>query len=86
MAVQVVTVAGKDLVGLLVHLDVEVTGRPAAGAHLTLGGQPNPHPVADPGGDLHRDLAARPHPAVAGALVARIRDDLADAAAGRART
>ena len=79
-AVQVVAVADEDVVRLLVHLDVQVTGRAAAGADLALGGQPHPHAVADTGGDLDADLAAGPHPAVAAAAVARIGDDLADAA------
>ena len=71
--------------GLFVDLDVQVACRPAAGADLALGGQPHPHAVADAGRDLDADLPSGPHPAVAAAAVARIGDDLADAAADRAR-
>ena len=84
-AVQVVAVADEDVVGLLVHLDVEVAGRAAARADLALRGQPHPHAVADARRNLHADLPAGPHPAVAAATVARVGDDLADAAADRAR-
>ena len=37
-------------------------------------------PVADARRDLHADLATGAHPAVAAAAVARVGDDLADAA------
>ncbi len=77
---QVVAVADEDVVRLFVDLDVQVAGRAAAGADLALGGQPHPHPVADAGRDLHADLAAGAHPAVAAAAVARVGDHLADAA------
>src|SRR5690606_29865467 len=69
----------------LVHLDVEVAGRPAAGTYLALGGQPHPHPVADTGRDLDADLPAGAHPPVPAAAVARIGDDLADPPAHRTR-
>ncbi len=49
---QIVAVAHEDVVGLFVDLDVQVAGRSAAGPDLTLGGQPDPHAVADAGGDL----------------------------------
>src|SRR3546814_1418024 len=57
-AVQVIAITDEDLVGLFVHLHVEVTGRAATGAHLTLGGEAHPHTVADTGRDLDADLAA----------------------------
>src|SRR4029450_4411472 len=43
-----------------------------------------PHPVLDPGGHLDLDRAAGADASVAGALRARIRDDLTGARAGRA--
>ena len=67
-AVQVVAVAGEDVVRPLVHLDVQVAGGAAAGADLALAGQPDPHAVLDAGRHLHREGAAGPDPAVAGAL------------------
>ena len=81
---QVVAVADEDVVGLLVHFDVQVAGRPTAGADLALRGQPHPHAVADARGDLDADLASCAHPAVAAAAMTRIGDDLADTAAYRA--
>ena len=62
-AVQVLAVAGEDVVRPLVDLDVEVAGRAAAGADLALAGEPDPHAVLDAGGHLHRDGAARRGPA-----------------------
>ena len=82
---QVVAVANEDVVGLFVDFDVEVAGGTATRADLALGGQSDPHAVADAGRDLDADLAARTHPAVPAAAVARVGDDLADAAAGGAR-
>jgi hypothetical protein len=68
---------------LLVHFHIQVTGRASAGADLTLGGEADPHAVADTGGDLHADLAAGADPAVAHALVAGVGDHDPDTAAGR---
>src|SRR6478752_8658138 len=72
--------------GLLVDLDVQVAGGAAAGPHLTLRGQSHAHTVTDAGRNLDTDLTAGPHPAVAATAVTRIRNDLADAATGGART
>ena len=83
---QVVTVADEDVVGLLVDLDVQVARGTTTGTDFALSRQPDPHAVADARGDLHADLATRPHPPVAAAAVARIGNDLADARAHRART
>src|SRR4051812_12176326 len=80
-AVQVLAVPGEHVVRSLVDLDVEVAGRSAPGADLALAGQPDPHTVLDARGHLDRDGAARANPAVAGALGARRRDDLAGARA-----
>ena len=49
---QVVALAGEDVVRPLVDLDVEVAGRAAAGADLALPGEPDPHAVLDAGRDL----------------------------------
>jgi hypothetical protein len=84
--VQIVAVAHEDVVRLLVNLDVQVARRSSPGPDLALSGEPDSHAVADAGGDLHGDLAPSPHPSVAAALVARVEDDFAHAAAGRARS
>ena len=78
-AVQVVALAGEGRVGLLVHLDIEIAGWPTARADLALAGQPDAHPVLDPGRDLHRQRPPRPDAAVATALVTRMLDDRPDA-------
>jgi len=83
--VQVRALPLERVVRQLVHLDVQVAGGAAAGADLALAGQPNPHAVGHAGRDLHRDRAAGPDAAVARALLARVRDHLAVAAAHRAR-
>ena len=85
VAAQVGAVAGEDRVRRDVDLDVQVTGRTAAGADLALVGELDAGAGVDAGRDLDRDRAARAHPAVAGALAARVGDDLAVAAAGVAR-
>ena len=64
-AVQVVTVSHEDVVRLFVDLDVEVAGGSTAGTHFSLGGQPNPHAVADAGGiftAISRRACTRPSP------------------------
>ena len=66
-------------------LDVQVAGRAAAGADLALLGELDAGAGVDAGGDLDGEGTARPDPAVAGALAARLGDDRAEAAAGRAR-
>ena len=68
-----------------VDLDVEVAGRAAAGADLALLGELDPGAGVDAGRDLDGEGAPRADPAVAGALAARVGDDRAEAAAGRAR-
>ena len=60
-----------------VDLDVEVARRSATRADLALGGELDAGAGVDPGRDLHGDRATRAHPAVAGALPARLGDDLA---------
>ncbi len=86
VAAQVGAVAGEDLVRGDVDLDVEVAGRATTRADLTLVGELDAGAGVDAGRDLHGDRAARAHPTVAGALAARLGDDLAVAAAGVART
>ena len=66
------------------QLDVQVAGRSAAGADLAVRGQVDPVAGADPRRDLHVDGPGGSHPAVSGALRARVGDDRAVAAAGRA--
>ncbi|CNV56562.1 Uncharacterised protein [Mycobacterium tuberculosis] len=82
---QMVTFADKDVVRLLMDLDVEVTRRPSPGPDLALSGEPNSHPVADTGRDLDADLPTGPDPAIAHALLARVGDNHPDAAAGGTR-
>ena len=84
-AVQVGPVAGEDVVGQFVDLDVQVAGRAAAGADLALAGEPDAHAVLDPGRHVDRDRALRPDPAVATAIGAGVGDLLAGAGARRAR-
>ena len=81
---EVVALAAEDLVAGHAQLDVQVAGRSAAGADLTVGGQVDPVAGADARRDLDVDRPGRPHPAVAGALGARVGDHRAVAAAGRA--
>ncbi len=83
-AVQVVAVPGEGGVRGDVDLDVEVAGRSAARADLALLGELDPGAGVDTGGDLDGQGAPRADPAVAGALPARVGDDRAEAAAGRA--
>ena len=77
--------AGEDRVMGDVDLDVQVAGRAAARADLALAGQLDAVAGVDARRDLDVDRAASPDPAVAGALAARVGDDGAEAAAGRAR-
>src|SRR5699024_9304314 len=84
--VEVVTAPGEGLVLPDVQLDVEVAGRPAAGADLPFAGEVDPGAGVDAGGDLDLHRAAGTHPTLARALVAGAGDDLAEALAGRART
>src|ERR1700679_2892422 len=66
------------------HLDVQVSGRPAVAARLSLAIQANSVPGIDPGG--HRDGQALllAHAALAKTGIAGIADDLASALAPRA--
>ncbi|MDQ0713305.1 hypothetical protein QFZ55_002757 [Streptomyces luteogriseus] len=83
-AVQVVAAPLERAVRQLVDLDVEVTGRTAAGADLALAGELDPRAVVDTGRDLDRERAAGADAAVARALRARGRHDRAEALALRA--
>ena len=74
--VQVVAAALEDGVPVDGHLDVEVTGRPGAVADLALAGELDAGTGVDTGRDLEGERAAGAHPAVAGALVAGVGDDL----------
>src|ERR1700752_1275499 len=69
---------------LFVDLEVQVACRPTTRADLALGGQPDPHSVADARRDLHADVPSRTDSAVAAASVARVGDDIADPATHRA--
>ena len=84
-AVQIIAVADEEVVRLFVHLDVQIAGRTAAGADLTLRGEPDPHAVGHTGRDLDADLAAGAHPAIAIAALARVGDHLTDTGTGGAR-
>src|SRR6185295_16729597 len=64
--------------------DVETPGRAAAGAGFAFILEPQLLPGGDPRGDLDGDLAIARDPAGAAAGLARLRDDLAGAAALRA--
>ena len=83
--VQVIGIALEDGVLLRVDLDVEVAGWAAAVADLALGGHADAHAIIDACRDIHGDIAALLHAAIAGAVVARVSNDLAKALALRAR-
>jgi hypothetical protein len=76
-ALQVQSFTREDRVRGDVDLDVQVAGLPAAGADLALAAELDPGPRVDARRDLDGDRAARAHPAVARAVAARVRDDLA---------
>src|SRR5207248_3539984 len=80
-AVQIVTVTGEQRMRPLADLDVEIAGRPAAGADLALTRQPQPHAVVDARGHLDGDRAPRADPTLAGTVRARVADPAADTAA-----
>ena len=84
LCVQVVAVA--DIGGIRVDpdFDVEVPGRATGGAGLALAGELDAGAGGNTGGDLHRQGPAAADPALAGALVARVLDDRAEALAGAA--
>src|SRR5690606_1849156 len=84
-AVQVVAVALEDRVRAHPHLDVQVAGRGPGGAGLALARQPDAVAAVHARGHLHRQHLLVLHPAVAVAGLARVGDDLAAAAAMRAR-
>ncbi len=83
-AVQVVAAAGEDGVRQHRDLDVQVAGGAAAGADLALARQVDAHAVGDPLRHLDLQAPTGADPALAGALGARVRDDVAVAAALRA--
>ena len=70
-AVQVGALAGERLVRQLGDLDVQITGRAAAGPDLALAGEPDPHAVLDAGRHVDGDRAPGPHPALGAAGRAR---------------
>jgi len=84
-AVQVVSPAREDRVRPLDHLDVQVSRGPAGRADLALPRQLDPGAGVDARGHLDRQAAPRAHPALAGALQARVGDHRAVALAGDAR-
>src|SRR5690606_26968459 len=84
-AVEVGTAPCEDLVRKRDDLQEQVAGRAATGADLALAGELDVGAVLDARGDAHLDRAAGADPAVAGALLARVADDAAEAAALRAR-
>src|SRR5690606_37764910 len=84
-AVQVVAPAFEDRVRALDDLQEEVAGGPSAGADLALAGELDVGAVLDAGRNPDLDRAPGAHPALAGALHARVADHAAVAAALRAR-
>src|SRR5438105_3842193 len=84
-AMQVVAVAREDRVLLQADLDVQVAGRPAVGARLAVARAADAHAVVDARGDLHLERLLFLHAALAVAGGAGLGDDLARAAAMRAR-
>src|SRR6185436_13758506 len=62
--------------------DIEVARRSAARAGLALAGQPDAGAVLDAGRNVDLERLLAPHPALAGADLARLVDHLADAVAG----
>src|SRR5690606_29803866 len=75
----------EDVVRPLMDLHIEIARRAAPGTDLPLAGEPDPHPVLDPGRDLHGEVAPGPDPPIATALRTRVGDERAVALAGRAR-
>ena len=85
LAMQIITVALEDVVLLQANLDIQVTGWSTVGAGLSVAGAADAHAVVDAGRNLHfqRFLLLELALAVAGG--AGLRNDLAGAAAVRAR-
>jgi hypothetical protein len=69
-----------------VHDDIEVAGRSAGGAGFAFADETQLLAGRDPGGNLDGDLPLARDPSRAAAFGARLRDDLAGAAALRAGT
>ena len=82
---QIVAPPGENGMRVDGHFDVEVASRATAGTHLTLAGQVDSRAAVDASGDSDGHGALRAHPAVAGALEARVGDDLAESLTGGAR-
>src|SRR6056297_1815309 len=85
-AEEVGVLALEYLVRSHVDEDVEIARRPAAHAGLALARKADARPGLDPGGNVDAERAFLLDAALTAALLARILDDLADAAAGRAGT
>src|SRR5690606_24613228 len=83
-AVQVVALAGEDIVRPLVNLHVKIAGGATARAHLPLLRQTDAHAVLDARRNLDGQRAAGPDPAVAATGRAGVRDDRAVPLADRA--
>src|SRR5690606_19475432 len=85
LAVQVVAVAGEDRVGRQFDLHVQVPGRSTRRPRLALAREANLVAFVDTGRHLDLESAGLADPTLAVAVGARIADDLATAAALRAR-
>src|SRR6185369_11952180 len=84
LAEEVHAVAAEERVLTHVHDDVEVAGRSAGGAGFAFADEPQLLAGGDARGNLDRNLTVARDASRAAALGARLRDDLAGAAALRA--
>ena len=83
-AMQVVAVTFEDFVLLDADLDVQIAGWPAIRAGLAIAGRADAHALVDPGRNLDFECLGLLDAALAAAGGARLGNDLASAAAGRA--
>src|SRR5580704_5758903 len=83
-AMDVGTLALKQLVAPHRQEHVEIARRPAARARFALAGKADARAVLDAGWDVDLQRLVAPHPALAGAAAARLVDHLARAVAGMA--
>ena len=79
--VQIITIAAEHRVGFHGHLNIQVASGAATSTDLALTRHADAHAVVDTGGNIHHQIAARPHATVTAALVARVGDALPEALA-----
>src|SRR5699024_7187152 len=84
--VQVIGIAFKDWVLLGMDFHIQITSWSTAVADFALVGHTNAHAIANARGDIHGDIAALLHAAIATTVVARIGDNFTKALALWTRT